>query len=50
MKLATFVKDGKQSWGFVIVNPTDGKEWVYEPGKVVHAVKKITNGTSGYFR
>ena len=50
MKLATFVKDGKQSWGFVIVNPTDGKEWVYEPAKVVHAVKGITNGTSGYFR
>ena len=50
MKLATFVKDGKQSWGFVIVNPTDGREWVFEPEKVVYAVKGITNGTNGYFR
>jgi len=50
MKLATFVKDGRQSWGIVINNARDGKDWVYEPEKAIYAVKRITNGTNGYFR
>ena len=50
MKLATFVKDGRQSWGIVINNIHDGKDWVYEPAKAIYAVKRITNGTNGYFR
>ncbi len=51
MKIATFVFEGKQSWGLVIENPADGREWVYEPPKLEHAFSKIAgNGTNGYFR
>ncbi len=50
MKLATFEYDGKQTWGFVLLNEEDGKEWVYEPEKCEKAIRLITNGTNGYFK
>lgn len=50
MKIATFEYEGKQSWGIVLTNADDGREWVYEPWKLEYAFKRITNATNGYFR
>ena len=50
MKLATFEYDGKQTWGFVLLNEEDGKDWVYEPEKCEKAIRLVTNGTNGYFK
>ena len=51
MKIATFVFEGVQSWGIVIENPADGREWVYEPAKLEYAFEMVGgSGTNGYFR
>ena len=34
MKLATYVHNGDESWGFVLPNPCDeGKDWIFNPKK-----------------
>lgn len=50
MRLATFEYKNKESWGIVLLNEADGREWVYEPEKCEAAFKRITNGTNGYFK
>ncbi len=51
MKIATFVYEGVQSWGLVVTNPEDGREWVYEPAKLEYAFSVVGgSGTNGYFR
>lgn len=50
MKIATFERDGIESWGLVMTSEMDGEEWVYEPEKCEQAFRRVANGTSGYFR
>ena len=49
MRFASFEYDGKLTWGLVITNPEDNRDWVYEPWKLEYAFKRITNRTNGYF-
>lgn len=48
MRLVTFEFEGKESWGFVINNPFDGRLWVYEPAKVDKELQLSASMTSGY--
>lgn len=41
MKLATYMYEGMENWGFVLTNPQDGKEWIYNPGKVQAILRKV---------
>lgn len=48
MKLISFDYQGKTSWGFVLADPFDGSEWVYEPAKVDMELRRSATGTNGY--
>ena len=49
MKLATFVAQGSERFGVVLVHPHTGEEWVFEPGPVqARLAEYAKRGTSPY--
>lgn len=41
MKLATYIHNGIESWGYVLPNPHDeGKDWIFNPAKTEAMIKR----------
>ena len=50
MRLATFEVNNRESWGFVLTNPNDQKDWVFDVRKVAQSLKASCRlGSSGWF-
>ncbi|MDR1892519.1 MAG: fumarylacetoacetate hydrolase family protein [Oscillospiraceae bacterium] len=49
MRLTSFEgKDGGERWGIVVLNPADGRQWVYDPGKVDRQLQFSATATNGF--
>ncbi len=41
MKLVTYVHKQKEYWGFILHNPNDDRDWVYNPGLLKTAIVEV---------
>lgn len=48
MRLATFLLENTESWGFVIADPVSGEERIVEPTRVPAVLERTILSTSGY--